>query len=304
MVIQVDGLVKKYDEFTALKDISFSVERGETFCIIGPNGSGKTSLIECTEGLRENNYGDISVLGLDPFKDRKKLYNRIGVQLQEQVFASEAKVSEILKLYSSFYDKPAPCDELLEKFDLKEYTNHFASNLSSGQKKKLSFILAMLPNPEIVFLDEITSFLDPGARKDMIKYILNLKENGTTIVYITHHMDEAELISDKICFLNDGKIAELDTVENIVEKANLPKIVKFHSTVPEAMLNPLVESHYIDSVSCRNHHFVVRGDRENIYQTVKDYLLENDIRFDSLFAREANLEDVYLKRIGYEEGVY
>lgn len=304
MVIEVDGLVKKYGERTALRDISYSVERGETFCIIGPNGSGKTSLIECTEGLREVNYGDISVLGLDPFRDRRKLYNSIGVQLQEQVFASEAKVDEICKLYSSFYERPADYKELLEEFGLIDWLHHHANNLSSGQKKKLSFILAMLPNPEIVFLDEITSFLDPGSRKDMVKYMLDLKEKGTTIVYITHHMDEAELISDKICFLDDGRIRELDSVENIVQKAHLPRIVKFHSMVPQHILDPLVESEFVDSVSCRNHHFVIRGEKDNIYQTVKSYLIDNDIKFDTLYTRDPNLEDFYLHSIGYYEGVY
>ena len=130
MVIQVDGLVKKYGDYTALKDISYSVERGETLCVIGSNGSGKTSLIECTEGLRDINYGDITVLGLDPFKDRRKLYNRIGVQLQEQVFASEAKVEEICRLYSSFYDNPVPYKELLDRFDLLDRRKYHATNLS------------------------------------------------------------------------------------------------------------------------------------------------------------------------------
>ena len=304
MDIQVDGLVKKYDDFTALRDISYSVNRGETFCIIGPNGSGKTSLIECTEGLREITYGDISVLGLDPFKDRKKLYNRIGVQLQEQVFASEAKVDEICKLYSSFYDNPAPYKELLVQFGLEDLIYNHANNLSSGQKKKLSFILAVLPNPEIVFLDEITTFLDPGSRKDMIKYMFDLKNKGTTIVYITHHMDEAEIISDRICFMDSGRIIELDTAENIIERENLPKVVRFSSTVPESSLKPLIDSNSVESISCRNHHYVIRGKKETIYQVVKDYLIENDIKFDSLYARTPNLEDVYLKRTGYEEGVF
>lgn len=302
MVIEVDGLVKKYGDITVLKDISYSVKKGETFCIIGPNGSGKTSLIECTEGLREFNYGDISVLGLDPFKDRRKLYNKIGVQIQEQVFASEAKVSEICKLYSSFYDNPDNYKELLEAFGLIDSLNLHANNLSSGQKKKLSFILALLPKPEIIFLDEITSFLDPGSRKDLIKYILDLKRNnGTTILYITHHMDEAELISDRICFLEEGKIKELDSAENIIEKASLPKIVKFHSMIPENLLNPLTNK--VEKISCNNHHFVIKGYNENMYQIIKDFLLENDIKFDSLYARDANLEDFYLNRIGYE-GVY
>lgn len=304
MVIEVEGLVKKYGENTALRDMSFSVKKGETFCIVGPNGSGKTSLIECIEGLREVNYGDISILGMDPFKDRKKLYNRIGVQIQEQVFASEAKVDEICRLYSSFYENPAPYKELLEKFDLTGSAKLYANNLSSGQKKKLSFILALLPNPEIVFLDEITSFLDPGSRKDLIKYILNLKEGGTTIVYITHHMDEAELISDRVCFLDGGRIKELDTVENIVRKSNLPNIVKFHSLVPEHVLRPLVELKQVDSISCKNHHYVIRGERDSVFKTVKDYLIDHDIAYDTLYTRSANLEDAYLKMIGYEEGVY
>ncbi|MDO5708449.1 MAG: ABC transporter ATP-binding protein [Andreesenia angusta] len=303
MVIQVDGLVKKYGDYTALKDISYSVERGETLCVIGSNGSGKTSLIECTEGLRDINYGDITVLGLDPFKDRRKLYNRIGVQLQEQVFASEAKVEEICRLYSSFYDNPVPYKELLDRFDLLDRRKYHATNLSSGQKKKLSFILAMLPNPEIVFLDEITSFLDPGSRKDMVKYILGLKELGTTIINVTHHMDEAELLSDRIIFMKEGRIIENDSVENIIGRTTLPRIVKFHSLVPESVLQPLVESRFVDDISCKNHHYVIRGEMDNIYQTVKDFLIENDIKFDSLYTRDPNLEDFYLYASGYE-GVY
>jgi ABC-2 type transport system ATP-binding protein len=299
LVIQVENLTKLYDEEVAVDNISFSVKKGEIFCIAGPNGSGKTSTIECVEGLRPIDSGTIRVLGLDPFKERQKLYEQIGVQIQEHVFVSEARVDELCRLYSSFYKNPEPYEALLEEFDLYDSRKIHAVNLSGGQKKKLSFILALLPKPKIVFLDEITSFLDPASRKDMLSYIRNLKTKGITTIHITHHMDEAQALSDRICFMKDGKIIDIDTVPNMIEKSNLPETITFESVDKKLDLSKLKAVKGIEYAEIEADKVTIKGRSDNLLRSVMDYLRTDDIEYNSFYDRPPNLEDVYLDIMGY-----
>lgn len=300
LVIEVENLTKMYDEEVAVDNISFSVNRGEIFCIIGPNGSGKTSTIECIEGLRPVDAGSINVLGLDPFKDRKKMYEQIGVQIQEHVFVSEAKVDELCKLYSSFYTNPVPYKSLLKEFELYDSRNIHAVNLSGGQKKKLSFILALLPRPKIVFLDEITSFLDPASRKDMLSYIRQLKGMGITTIHITHHMDEAQALSDRICLMKDGKILSIDTASNMIEKSNLPGLITFESDDEKISIESLKSIPFVISAEQMGSKYSIRGKEGKTLRSVIDYLRDNDISYSRFYDRPPNLEDVYLDIMGYD----
>lgn len=288
-----------YDEEVAVDNISFSVKKGEIFCIAGPNGSGKTSTIECVEGLRPIDGGTIRVLGFDPFKDRKKMYEQIGVQIQEHVFVSEARVDELCKLYSSFYTNPVPYESLLKEFDLYDSKNIHAVNLSGGQKKKLSFILALLPRPKIVFLDEITSFLDPASRKDMLSYIMQLKDKGITTIHITHHMDEAQFLSDRICFMKNGKIISIDSASNMIENSNLPGIITFESEDSNISLDRLKAIPFVISAERRENKFIIKGKEGKILRNVMDHLRDNDISYGRFYDRPPNLEDVYLDIMGY-----
>lgn len=299
VVIEVRNLVKSYDEEVAVDNISFSVREGEIFCISGPNGSGKTSTIECIEGLREIDSGEIRVLGLDPFKDRKRLYEQIGVQIQEHAFVSEARVDELCELYSSFYRNPVPYIDLLKEFDLYESRNIHAVNLSSGEKKKLSFVLTLLPRPKIVFLDEITSFLDPASRKDMLSYIKDLKNRGITTVYITHHIDEVELLGDRVCFIKDGKILKIDTPSNLIENSDLPEIITFESDDEKLKIELLEQIKYVYSVSKRDNKYIVRGKEGSLLRDVMNFLRDKDIDYSRFYDRPPNLEDVYLDLIKY-----
>lgn len=300
MIIEVENLFKKYNDKIAINNISFSVEKGEIFCITGPSGSGKTSTIECIEGLRPLTSGNINVLGLDPFRDRKKMYEKIGVQLQEHTFASEAKVNDLCKLYSSFYNNPYPYLDLLEEFELLDYINVNAVDLPPGQKKKLSFILALLPNPEIVFLDEITTFLDPGSKKDMIKYILNLKEKGITVLMISHHIDEVEILSDRVCIMKDGNILTIDTKKNIIKSRNLLEEISLsydHNDINYFNFNDIQG---VTDYSIKKNKLLLKGNSSNLLKNIISFLNENNINYYNVDIKKPTLEDAYLDMLNYK----
>ena len=218
--IDVNNLTIKYGKFTAVDNISFNVHKGEIFGIIGPNGAGKTSTLESLEGLRKFKDGSVSIFGEDA-RNRRKLYSKLGVQLQETKFHDSIKVSELLDLYKSFYPKPANSDELLESFDLLEKKNEFVKSLSGGQRQKLAIVVALIGNPEIVVLDEISTGLDPKARLQIWGKIKELKDQGKTILLTTHFMEEAEYLCDRVCLVVEGRVKASGTLQEVVEQANL-----------------------------------------------------------------------------------
>ncbi|KNF09278.1 ABC transporter, ATP-binding protein [Gottschalkia purinilytica] len=300
MIIEVENLVKEYNGRKIVDNISFQVNEGEIFCLSGPNGSGKTTTIECIEGLRDITSGKVRVLGMNPQRHRKSLYGKIGIQLQESNYPDEGKVKEICKLFSSFYPNPYPYEQLLKDFNLHESINLKASELSVGQKKKLDFILALMSNPKIVFFDEITSFLDPGSRKDMWSNILGLKERGITTVLVTHHMDEIQLLSDRVCILQKGKITALDTAQNLIKNSGIQELVKFDFEGDKSLLNDLLEVKGVNHLVLKNNQAYAYGERDQVLSAVLYYLSNNNIVFSNLRNRKPNLEDVYLKLINYK----
>ena len=227
MVVEVRSLCKNYGSVRAVDGISFDVKDNEIFCMVGPNGAGKTTTIECIEGLRKPDSGEIRVLGLEPYREKEKLYQLIGVQLQETSYQDSIKVWEICQLFSSFYKNPLSYEELLKKFELYEKKNSYVSKLSGGQRQKLSIILALIPNPEIVFLDELTTGLDPQARRSMWTFIKGLREEGRTIFLTTHYMEEAEYLSDRVAIMYHGHIVALDTPKNLIEKSEIEEKIIF-----------------------------------------------------------------------------
>ncbi len=215
-IIEVNQLYKRYGELVAVDDVSFAVERGEIFGIIGPNGAGKTTTVECILGLRQPDGGQVRVLGLDPQQDRNQLHWRVGAQLQTSQLADKIKVWEALDLYSSFYPHPTDWEKLLEELGLAEKRNTPFEKLSGGQKQRLSIALALLGNPEILILDELTTGLDPQARRAIWRLIERVRAQGVTILLVTHFMDEAEYLCDRIALINAGRIVVLDTPQGIV----------------------------------------------------------------------------------------
>jgi ABC-2 type transport system ATP-binding protein len=218
--VSVKNLTVKYGNFTAVDHISFEVKQGEIFGIIGPNGAGKTSTLECIEGFRPHKDGYIKIFDEDS-RHHAKLYSRMGIQLQETKFQDNIKVKELLSLYASFYKAPADGNELLSYFDLSEKKEAFVKKLSGGQKQKLSIILALIGNPDILILDEISTGLDPQARVQIWQVIKDLNKNGKTILLTTHFMEEAEQLCDRVCLLVGGKIKAEGTLDEIISQAGL-----------------------------------------------------------------------------------
>ena len=218
-VIEVTGLTKRYGGQAVVDGITFHVERGEIFGILGPNGAGKTTAVECMEGLRQRDAGQVQVLGLDPKTDGHRLHQRIGVQLQETQLQDKLKVREALELYASFYPDPADWRELLDRWGLTGKSGTRFGKLSGGQKQRLFIALALVGNPEVVFLDELTAGLDPGARRATWDLIAQVRDSGVTVVLVSHFMDEVEELCDRVAILERGRIAALDTPAGLVDSA-------------------------------------------------------------------------------------
>ena len=296
-VIDVENITKTYGKNKAVDNISFSLKRGEIFGMLGPNGAGKTTSIECVIGLKKYEKGTIRVLGLDPLTERNELYQRIGVQLQETSFQDKIKVEEICKLFKSFYSNPYPYEKLFERFGLEEKRSSYVSNLSGGQKQKLSIILALISNPEIVFLDELTTGLDPQARRSMWEYVKELKDEGRTVFMITHYMEEAEYLCDKICIINSGKIVVLDTVENIISSSGIDIEITFNCEQDIIkLIEPRIEK--TSKISRDGNKYCIFSQEDRTLVNLVLALEENEINFKNLNIKRPTLDNTFLKLTG------
>jgi len=298
-VISVNGLTVKYKDLIAVNNISFEVKKGEIFGIIGPNGAGKTSTIECLEGLKKQAGGKVDVLGINP-ANRRKLYEHIGVQLQEASFPDDIKVDELCRMFSSFYDAPVDYHALLERFELTDKKKAYVKKLSGGQKQKVSIVVALIANPQIVFLDELTTGLDPQARISMWELIKYLRDEGKTIFMTTHFMDEAEYLCDRVCMMVKGEIAAIGTVKELVTQAKLNQKISFSSN--NADKETLQSINGVVQVTQNGNAFELYGNGANFQRDIVRYLTEHDIEFDDLSSTKPGLEDVFLKLTGYRLG--
>jgi len=226
-VIRVKGLRKAYGSTVAVDGVSFSVGQGEIFGVVGPNGAGKTTIVECLTGLRRPDAGTVRVLGLDPRRQGRELRERVGVQLQQAALPDDLKVWEALDLYTSFYGRALDWKPLLEHWGLKEKRNARFKSLSGGQKQRLFIALSLLNDPEVVFLDEITTGLDPQARRVTWDLVREIRDRGTTVVLVTHFMDEAERLCDRVAFVDGGRIVALDSPENLIGALDAEASVRF-----------------------------------------------------------------------------
>jgi ABC-2 type transport system ATP-binding protein len=215
--LHIDGLKKSYDGTPAVDGLSLTVERGEIFGLIGPNGAGKTTTVECAVGLRAPDAGAIRMLGLDPQAQGRRLRQRIGVQLQDAALPARLTVREAVRLFAALYDEAADPDRLLTTWGLADKRDAAFGDLSGGQQQRLFITLALINNPDLVVLDEISTGLDPDARRATRDLIRTIREQGTTVVLVTHFMDEAEALCDRVAMLVDGRRAALDTPAGLVE---------------------------------------------------------------------------------------
>lgn len=214
-ILKVENLFVKYKDVIAVNNVSFSMKKNEVLGIIGANGAGKTSLVEAIEGLRTPSGGEISILGLNPQKDRISLYKQVGVQLQQTSYPEYAKVQDICELFSCFYTNPVPFEELLVSMGIDDLKKKYVNKLSGGQRQKLSIVLSLLCSPKIVFWDELTTGLDPLARHNLYDKILQYKKNGLTIIIVTHFMEEVEKLCDRVAVMQTGKILGIGTPTEI-----------------------------------------------------------------------------------------
>jgi ABC-2 type transport system ATP-binding protein len=258
-VIEVTGLTKRYGGQPVVDGISFDVERGEIFGILGPNGAGKTTTVECLEGLRRRDAGQVRILGLDPQADGHRLHQRIGVQLQETQLQDKLTVAEALRLYASLYPDPADWRELADRWGLAGQRGASFRKLSGGQKQRLFIALALVGNPEVVFLDELTSGLDPGARRSTWDLIGQVRDSGVTVVLVSHFMDEVEELCDRVAILEQGRIAALDTPAGLVDAAGGEYRMRFRPFEAGLEEQSLAALPGVTAVSRHGAHITVTG---------------------------------------------
>jgi ABC-2 type transport system ATP-binding protein len=295
-VIDVQHLHKKYGDTVAVADISFTVHEGEIFGILGPNGAGKTTTVECIEGLREPDRGEVSVLGLDPQRDRAELTQRLGVQLQESRLPDQLRVGEALELYSSFYRDPADWRELMEVLGISAKATTPFRKLSGGQQQRLSIALALVGSPRVAVLDELTTGLDPQARRDTWDLIEGVRERGVTIVLVTHFMEEAERLCDRVALIDAGQVVALDTPAALAERAETGQRIQFRPSAPvdDWLLENLPE---VTSVTHKGDAVVVTG-TSGALNAVISALARNQIVAEQLRVEQASLEDAFLAFTG------
>lgn len=221
--IQISGLSKSYAGQKVIENISLTVSSGEVYGLLGANGAGKSTTIECVLGTRQADAGKVRILGLDPYRDRKPLFEQVGVQFQESNYPDKIKVKELCEETACLYMHPAEYESLLDRFGLAEKKNALVNELSGGQKQKLFIILALIADPKVVFLDELTTGLDTKARRSVWKSLLELKEQGLTIFLSSHFMDEVEMLCDRIGILRDGSFVFTGTVQEAMEQSGREK---------------------------------------------------------------------------------
>jgi len=302
-MISVKDLYKTYGETKAVNGISFQVEEGEIFGMVGPNGAGKTTAIECVEGLRKADSGKIRVLDLDPIRQERQLRPQLGIQLQQAFLPDNIKVWEALDMYKSFYDRTVDWEDLLDELGLAEKRNTSFQKLSGGQKQRLFIALALLNDPKLVFLDELTTGLDPHARHTIWDLVRDVQRRGKTVFLTTHFMEEAENLCNRVAIMDRGKIVALDTPANLVRDLQISERVIFRvqgAWSPEV----LEDLDGIKKVESQGDKLVVYGSANgsqfsaSIVTGVVNTLSEAGVQFSDLRTEHPDLEDVFLTLTG------
>ncbi|MEA2001223.1 MAG: ABC transporter ATP-binding protein [Actinomycetota bacterium] len=296
--IQVRNLGRTYGAARAVDGISFEVAEGEIFGLVGPNGAGKTTTIECLEGLRRPTSGHVRVLGMDPSAERRAVAERIGVQLQESALPSRLRVEEALTLFRSLYRRHLEVDSLLELLSLTEKRTTAFAKLSGGQKQRLFIALALVNEPEVVFLDELTTGLDPQARRSMWDLVRQIRDRGRTVVLTTHYMEEAERLCDRVMIVDRGRIVAMDTPGALI--AALGADTRMVFSAPGQDVSSLSRLAAVTRVERSDSHVVVYGHGDRFASSVIHALEDAEIVFTDFRTEEPDLEDVFLSLTGKE----
>ncbi len=298
-VIEISNLSKSYKKLKAVNNISLSIKQGEIFGMLGPNGAGKTTTIECVTGLKDYDSGSVHIHGIDVKKELQKVYEIIGLQLQETIYQDKIKVSEICQLFHNAYKNPIPYIDLIQRFGLEFKLNSYVQKLSGGQRQKLSIILALIGNPKLVFLDELTTGLDPEARRDMWAIIKGLRDEGRTVFMTTHYMEEAEYLCDRICLINNGELIACDNVQSIISQSGIESEITFISKNND-LKQSIVESGISSNViynALNNTYTIYSAEDKCIARTA--LLLESmGIDYSKLSIKRSTLDDAFIKLTG------
>ena len=283
-VITVRNLAKRYRRTIAVADVSLDVHEGEIFGLIGPNGAGKTTTMECVQGLRRPDAGHIRVLGLDPARDSTALRQRIGVQHQEAHLQKRIKVWEAVDLWSSLYDRAQRVDAnaLLSRLGLEAKRDAWFMNLSGGQKQRLFIALALIHQPEVVFLDELTTGLDPHARRAIWELVTDIRARGTTVFLTTHLMEEAEKLCDRVAIIENGRIMEVGSPAELVQR-HCPERRVIYTTEQDGQTTQ----------------HVMRGEGDDFVTDVIQRIAQDGTRVRGFRTEMPTLEDVFLKLTGH-----
>ncbi len=296
-VIEVKNLTKKYHNFTAVDNINFEVRKGEIFGLLGENGAGKTTTLEMIEGLRKPTSGKIKVFELDTTKNIAKIKDRIGVQLQSSAYFEYLNLKEILELFGSFYNKSADPIELLKMVELEEKSKNFVKQLSGGQKQRFSIVASLVNDPEVVFLDEPTTGLDPVSRRRLWDIISKIKNSGKTVVLTTHYLEEAEILCDYVAIMVNGKIVAMNETHKLIEQAKHPyKLDFFSRKIDKKIIDKIKIYTKLENVGGKQNHFEARlEDAKNLFVVVD---LIKSLDPETLTVGRAKLEDVFIELTG------
>ena len=297
-VIEVAGVRKTYGRTVAVDEASFNVLEGEIFGLIGPNGAGKTTTMECVEGVRQPDHGAIKVLGLDPFRDVYQLQERVGVQLQQAQLQKRIKVWEAVDLWASLYKKKSTdAERLLEQLGLTDKRNAWFMNLSGGQKQRLFIALALINDPEVVFLDELTTGLDPQARHAIWDLVRGIRERGKTVFLTTHLMEEAERLCDRVAIMEHGRIIDIDTPAHLVARHSPERAVVL-ATENAGAAERFQAIPGVLEVTFVGNQYTIRGRGDDLVTAVIHCLSESRIHVTDFRTILPTLEDVFLKLTG------
>ncbi len=298
-VIEVAGLRKRYGEIQAVDGVSFTVQRGEVFGLLGPNGAGKTTTVEILEGLRSPDQGTVHVLGMNAAHAPERIKQRIGVQLQTAALYPFLTVTEVIDLFRSFYAHSRPTEWLIEAVDLGERRHAQTRHLSGGQRQRLSVALALVNEPELLFLDEPTTGMDPQARRSLWDLVLRLRADGTSVLLTTHYMEEAEQLCDRVAVMDHGHVLELGTVEELVTRRFRDRAVHFE-TIPGLELSELGALPSVSRAVIEDGETVLYT--SDVSTTIGSLLARADAlgrEPGNLGIRRATLEDVFLDLTGH-----
>lgn len=295
-VVEVDELTKSYDARTVVDKVSFSVEEGEIFAILGPNGAGKTTTVESIAGLRTPDSGRIGVFGFDPLVDRAEVRSRLGVQLQESRFQDRVKAREIVETFAAFYPDPLDVDPLLDRLGLGDKADTLYSRLSGGQQQRVSIAVALVGRPQAVILDELTTGLDPQARRETWGLVEELRDSGVTVVLVTHFMEEAERLADRLALIDEGRLVALDTPRGLIDSVGLEQRLRFttSATVEDMWLMALPD---VTGVTRSNGEIVVTGNERMLFSVVS-LLGRHEIIPDRLQVDQTTLDDAFVAITG------